>query len=127
SGVRSCRGQGRHRARIPDPTGYHRAGMDPSPDQSIRSAPTLRARTLWLIGTGIGLLMFVRDWLDQLAAGERPRVWVTLVEELTGAWLAVLLVPLVVRLVRRFRPPARHRWLYLPLHAGGALAFGAAH
>ncbi|MBB5016058.1 sensor histidine kinase [Rehaibacterium terrae] len=90
-------------------------------------APVLGARALFVVGTGIGALLFLRSWLDELAASGRANAGIKLLEEFSGAYLAVLLVPLIVRAARRFPLRGRGALFNLPVHLLGALAFAATH
>lgn len=99
----------------------------PASTGSSGAGPIVGARTLFLIGTGIGALMFLRAWLDEVAAGGHANPALKLLEEFSGAWLAVLLVPLVVRAVRRYPLHGRRVLCHLPVHLLGALAFAATH
>lgn len=75
------------------------------------------------VATLLGLLSFTYYWLDDVVRGYPTNALEPLVEELTGVWGVVLLVPFAIRLARRF-PPALH-WRMLA-HAGGLLALSAA-
>jgi hypothetical protein len=106
----------------PDP-GEIDAGRPTPPGE----APVVGAWMLFLVGTGVGALLFLRAWLDELAARGHAEPGRRLLEEFSGAYLAVLLVPLVIRLARRFPPWGRRALLNLPLHLLGMLAFAAVH
>ncbi|HEX2079343.1 MAG TPA: histidine kinase [Longimicrobium sp.] len=75
------------------------------------------------VATLLGLLSFSYYWLDDVVRGHPSPPLEPLVEELTGAWGVMLLVPFAVRLARRHPPALRRRGL---AHAGGVLAFSAA-
>lgn len=75
------------------------------------------------VATLLGLLSFTYYWLDDVVRGYPTPALEPLVEELTGCWGGMLLVPLGIRLARRY-PPAPH-WRMLA-HVGGVLVFSAA-
>ena len=75
------------------------------------------------VATLLGLLSFTYYWLDDVVRGNPTPALEPLVEELTGYWGGMLLVPLGIRLARRY-PPALHRRMLA--HAGGLLALSAA-
>jgi two-component system LytT family sensor kinase len=75
------------------------------------------------VATLLGLLSFAYYWLDDVVRGNPGSMLPTLVEELTGYWGAVFLVPLGIRRVRRHPPALTPRIL---IHAGVLLALSAA-
>jgi signal transduction histidine kinase len=75
------------------------------------------------VATLLGLLSFAYYWLDDVVRGNPGSMLPTLVEELTGYWGAMLLVPLGIRLARRYPPAAASRIL---IHLGVLLALSAA-
>ncbi|HYR10304.1 MAG TPA: histidine kinase, partial [Longimicrobium sp.] len=75
------------------------------------------------VATLLGLLSFTYYWLDDVVRGNPMRPLEPLVEELTGYWGAVLLVPIGIRLARR-QPSAPH--LRVLFHLGVLLALSAA-
>jgi two-component system LytT family sensor kinase len=75
------------------------------------------------VATLLGLLSFTYYWLDDVVRGNPTPALEPLVEELTGYWGAMLLVPVGIRLARR-SPPAPHRRVLT--HAGVLLALSAA-
>jgi two-component system, LytTR family, sensor kinase len=75
------------------------------------------------VATLLGLLSFTYYWLDDVVRGHPTPALEPLVEELTGYWGAMLLVPIGIRLARRY-PPALH-WRVL-VHVGVLLALSAA-
>lgn len=89
-----------------------------------------RHRLAWgllLLSTALGLLTFMDRYLSRVAGGRSADLLRVLLEEMSGAWAAALLVPLMVMVARRF-PIHRGRWLqHLGLHACFALTVGAAH
>jgi len=85
------------------------------------------ARTIFLISTALGLLLFAYKYLDFAARGYKIPFGLPLIEELTGAWSAGLLFPFVARLARLF-PLDRRGWpARLPVHLLGVVAFSAVH
>jgi signal transduction histidine kinase len=111
------------------PPGAGAAAMSPSHAHHSKAppGPLPGVRPLLLVTTGVGLLMFLRAWLDELATGGDSDPWLKLLEELSGAYLAVLLLPLLVRMARRFPLGGGRLLRHLPLHLAGALGFAAAH
>jgi hypothetical protein len=101
--------------------------MSSAPNQQRDAAPLPRARTLLLVATGVGLLMFLRAWLDEVATDGGAHPGLKLLEEFSGAYLAALLVPLVVRMARRFPLGGGRLLRHLPPHLAGALGFAVAH
>lgn len=88
----------------------------------------------WLVGlfvigyfTAHGLLIFAYKYLDDLAR-ERPGNFLgTLMEEMTGAYSAAILFPLIVIFARRF-PVDRNNWFRrLPAHMVAMTLFSLAH
>ncbi|HEX2207760.1 MAG TPA: histidine kinase [Longimicrobium sp.] len=75
------------------------------------------------VATLLGLLSFAYYWLDDVVRGYPTPALEPLVEELTGAWGAMLLAPFAIRLARRYPPAPRWRAL---AHVGGLLALSAA-
>lgn len=102
---------------------------------TAKSDPAERARVrqrrlslgLFLLATALGLLTFIDRYLGRIAGGRPTELLRVLFEEMSGAWAAALLVPLMVHLARRF-PVASRQWArHLGLHAGFALCVGALH
>lgn len=95
------------------------------------SPALLTRRQFWAmnlaIGAIVGLLSFGYNHLDDLARGHATPFAEPLIEELTGSYGVVVLVPLIIACARRFRlEPGR--WLpRLPVHLAAILAFSAAH
>jgi two-component system LytT family sensor kinase len=89
-----------------------------------------RQRLAWgllLLSTALGLLTFTDRYLSRIAGGRPADLLRVLFEEMSGAWAAALLVPLMVMLARRFPVHGRDWLKHLGLHVGFALAVGAAH
>ena len=83
--------------------------------------------TIFGLFTAVGLLLFGYRFLDYAARANRINFEVPLVEELTGAWAAALLYPLLVRFARRF-PLTRGTILAaFPLHLGAMAAYSVLH
>jgi two-component system LytT family sensor kinase len=82
---------------------------------------------LFTLASAIGLLLFVDRYLTRVTAG-RTDDWVrVLVEQLSGAYVAALLIPLMVYGTRRL-PPFGSGWvLHLPMHFAIALGVGMLH
>ncbi len=75
------------------------------------------------VATLLGLLSFTYYWLDDVVRRHPTPALEPLVEELTGYWGAMLLVPIGIRVARRY-PPTLH-WRVL-VHVGVLLALSAA-
>lgn len=75
------------------------------------------------VATLLGLLSFTYYWLDDVVRGTPTPALETLVEELTGYWGAMLLVPVGIRVARRYPPALTSRIL---IHLGVLLALSAA-
>lgn len=75
------------------------------------------ARLFWLF-TAIGLLFFSYHYLDDLARGQHGTVVARFIEEMTGAYTALMLLPFVIWFARRYP------W---PIQILGAFAYSAAH
>jgi two-component system LytT family sensor kinase len=91
----------------------------------------MRRKMTALLGLGfftaIGLLIFGYRYLDDLARERSGTFAPRLIEELTGAYAAALLFPLVVRVARRLRL-GRHNWKRrVPVHLLALLLFSALH
>jgi two-component system, LytTR family, sensor kinase len=101
------------------------------PERMEKDSGTMRPANVWLLRLGfftaVGLLIFSYRYLDDLARERSGTFSVRLIEELTGAYAAALLFPLVVRVARRFRL-RRQDWLRrLPVHLAALLVFSALH
>ena len=90
----------------------------------------IRPRTafwLFLLWTALGLLFFTSYYLDDLARRHYGTAPHRLIEELTGAYTALVLMPGVIWAARRARL-TKERWpTALPLLALAALAYSFAH
>ncbi|HEV2912062.1 MAG TPA: histidine kinase [Pyrinomonadaceae bacterium] len=91
----------------------------------------MRRRAAALVGFGFftatGLLFFSYRYLDDLARERTGTFGERLIEEMTGAYAAALLFPLVLRVARRF-PFGRRVWLRrLPVHLATLLLFSVLH
>lgn len=109
--------------------------MSPQPRTRPPSSEPERSRVrrqrlgwgLLLLSTALGLLTFTDRYLSRITGGRSADLLRVLFEEMSGAWAAALLVPLMVMLARRF-PVHGRDWLnHLGLHVGFAFAVGAAH
>jgi two-component sensor histidine kinase len=97
-------------------------------DDSAAPGRAWRAAAAWVaLFTGIGLLFFASMHLDNLSRGDETPWLVPFLEEMTGAYAAGVLVPLVVALCRRW-PLDRGGWARrVPAYAAAMLAFSAGH
>src|SRR5215831_2344301 len=86
------------------------------------------ALTIFAAFTAIGLLFFGYRYLEYVANRETVSPLEPFVNEVpTGAWMAALLFPLVVRFTRRL-PLAGANWLArLPIYALALVAYSAVH
>jgi two-component system LytT family sensor kinase len=75
------------------------------------------------VATLLGLLSFAYYWLDDVVRANPTPLLPTLVEELTGYWGAMLLMPIGIRLARRYPPVLTPRIL---IHLVVLLALSAA-
>jgi two-component sensor histidine kinase len=84
--------------------------------------------TIFAYFTAAGLLFFGYRYLETVASRESvPALAPFLNEVVTGAWMAALLFPLVLRFARRF-PIQRANWTTrLPLHAAALVAYSLVH
>jgi two-component system LytT family sensor kinase len=77
--------------------------------------------------TATGLLFFGSIHLDHLARGNPEPIVVPFIEEMTGAYTAGLLLPLVTLLCRRLPLTRRTLAARLPAYLAGAVAFSTLH
>lgn len=95
--------------------------------QYIRRGTYRWALTVFSLTTGIGLLLFLYKYLGFVVDGAEIHPLRPLIEELTGAWGAGLLLTPIIYIARRF-PLDRPGWSRrLPAHALGAAGFAVAH
>jgi two-component system, LytTR family, sensor kinase len=79
------------------------------------------------LASAIGLLLFVDRYLSRVTTGRSDDWARVLLEELSGAYIAALLIPLMVYGTRRL-PPFGPGWmLHLPMHFAIALGVGMLH
>lgn len=92
-----------------------------------RLTPTGGWAALFVLFTAIGALEFFYRFFDRLARGDHVNAVPLLIEQITGAWTAFVLLPPVVALCRRF-PWRRADWpKVLGAYVLGALAFSLVH
>jgi two-component system LytT family sensor kinase len=85
------------------------------------------ALTVFLVTTGLGLLLFGYKYLDFAARAIHIPVGIPLIEELTGAWTAGLLFPFVAQLARAY-PLDKQGWAgRFPIHLAGVIAYSIVH
>jgi two-component system LytT family sensor kinase len=83
--------------------------------------------TIFGFFTAVGLSFFWYKYLDVAARGGHVRFAEPLVEELTGAWMAAILFPLIAAFARRF-PIGRSNFLSRgSMHLGMLVLFSVAH
>jgi two-component system LytT family sensor kinase len=113
--------------------------MDEEPKSNAASitesgGPSAHSRPRWvtltlllLVFTTLGFFRFNYRYLDDLARNRHGTLVRCLLEELTGVYSALLLLPLVIYFGRRFSWQ-RTRWLrFLAAHLTGALLFSLLH
>lgn len=76
------------------------------------------------LSTAVGLFIFTRQHFDRLANGVHQSPWPTLLNEMTAAWLAGLLVLAVLAIADRWPPDRSLRWL---AYAAGFVVFALVH
>jgi len=89
----------------------------------------LPARSLVLFGlfTAIGLLFTSSGYFDDLARGHTGTLETRFIEEMTGAYAALAVLPIAWLIVRRL-PWATTPWLLIAIgHLAGAVVFSGAH
>jgi signal transduction histidine kinase len=96
---------------------------DPAPSSAEARDLPWSWPAAFAVATLLGLLSFTYYWLDDVVRGNPTPALEPLVEELTGYWGAMLLVPVGIRLARRY-PPALH-WRVL-IHLVVLVALSAA-
>ena len=104
----------------------HAATTEPA-DRPRRFTPPQLWGGLFGLATAVGLLLFVDRYLSRLTSnrtGDWARV---LLEELSGAYCAALLVPVMVYATRRWAPFGARWMAHLPLHGVVAATLGVAH
>jgi len=74
----------------------------------------------------LGLLSFAYRWLDDLAREHAGRMGIRLVEEMTSALSAALLLPFVIGFARRFSVTRATLWPRLLVHLGAATVWSGA-
>jgi two-component system, LytTR family, sensor kinase len=94
-------------------------------------AAVLTRKQLWTIGMlaglVIGLLSLSYKYLDYVATGRHRPFGEPLLEELTGAYGVVVLLPLLIWCARRFRLDSGGWLRNVPVHLGALAAFSFAH
>ncbi len=104
----------------------------PGPSMSEPAHPRARRRLkrqflgLAVLGTAVGLLLFAQQMVDEAVSGSGIGALRALVKELTSAYAAVLVVPIIVWMARRF-PVGRGQWIHLLPHALGVVGVGLLH
>ena len=82
---------------------------------------------IFLAFTAMGLLNFGYRYLDDLARGYSSTFGRRMLEELTGAYSALLLFPIMLWLVRKFRIRQNNWWRTLPLNLLVMAGFSVSH
>jgi two-component system LytT family sensor kinase len=82
---------------------------------------------IFLFFTLIGVMNFNRFYTNELAEGGTPSFHHYFINEMTGAYAVLLLLPFLLPFVRKF-PLQRSNWLRrLPAHMLASVIFGASH
>lgn len=94
---------------------------------TMRTRWTAKGGWLFVLFSAIGLLFFASYYFDDLARMHRGTALSRFIEEMTGAYTALALVPGVAFVARRF-PIARATWtIALPIALGTAVAYTILH
>jgi len=104
--------------------------MQPSAGGVASRTPAEQRRS-WMLGfaaaSAIALLLFLYRYLDAVVGGRAVEVLPPLINEFTGVYGSVLLLPLLIRFIRR-HPLDRGHWpSALPAYVGAAMLFGVTH
>jgi two-component sensor histidine kinase len=100
--------------------------METAPPLS-RQLRTFNWPLFFLLFTGIAFFSFSYRYLDDLARGHMGTLSRRLLEEATGVYSVLLLLPIVLRVARRYLFEKKG-WLILAgKHLAGAVAFSTAH
>lgn len=90
----------------------------------------IQPRVSWLLTflgfTAFGLLNFEYRYLDNLARGMHDTFAIRLFEEMTGAYVGLLLFPFVIWAIRRARIRRDNWWVTLPFNFLAMFAFSVA-
>src|SRR5689334_5518392 len=81
----------------------------------------------FLLFTALGFLSFSYRYLDDLARGHAGTLWRRLLEEGTGNYSVLVLLPLILRFARVYLFEKKGWLLLASKHLAGAVAFSAAH
>jgi two-component system LytT family sensor kinase len=96
------------------------------PNSTLLSRGTTRILVFGLF-TALGLLMFLHYYLDDLSRARPGSLWPRLIEEMTAAYAAAVLIPLITKFARHFRL-SRNKWpSRLPLHLVALCGFSVLH
>lgn len=101
--------------------------LAPARKKSRRVTGTQFAIGLFALASAIGLLLFVDRYLTRVTAGRQDDWLRVLIEELSGAYVAALLIPLMVYGTRRLPPFGRAWPFHMPMHFAIAIGVGMLH
>src|SRR5437588_6828376 len=90
-------------------------------------APRFSWGLFFLLFTALGFLSFSYRYLDDLARGYVGTFPRRLLEEATGVYSVLLLLPLILRFARVYLFEKKGWLLLVSKHLAGAVAFSAAH
>jgi sensor histidine kinase YesM len=92
-----------------------------------RHSAVVKWLIIFLFFTLIGVMNFNRFYTNELAEGGSPSFHHYFINEMTGAYAVLLLLPFLLHFVRKF-PLQRGNWLRrLPVHVLASMIFGASH
>ncbi len=93
--------------------------------------PQNKRRLIWLLAFGYftvhGLLMSAYRILDDRSRGHRGTFPFRLIEEMTAAYAAALIFPVVIKFARHFRPGRTNWAARIPLHLIALVGFSFSH
>jgi len=98
-----------------------------SPSAPLRLSPVRTWLLLFLLFTLVAFLTFSYVYLDDLTRQHTGTLSRRLLEQITGAYSAFLLLPLILRYSRRLLFSSRHWLVRLGLHLLGATAYSVIH
>jgi sensor histidine kinase YesM len=105
--------------------------MTRSSQSAQKHYPVMNRKLAWLLVflafTAMGLLNFGYRYLDDLARGRTDTFGRRMLEEATGAYTALLLFPIMLGLVRRFRIRQSNWWRTLPMNLLIMAGFSVSH
>jgi len=100
-------------------------------DGRVKPVRWLPSRDSWaglgLLYTAVGLLLFSYRWLEDLSSHHNGTLVPRFIDEMTGAYTSLAVLPIVFWTARRF-PINRHNWkTAVPVALAGAVVYSAIH